>query len=166
MSVVLVRIDCRLIHGQIIQAWVPETKADCLVLANDATAEDEIQRSIMKVSVPEEIDVAILPVEDAARQLSNGYWGNRRIILILADCQDSLKIYKAGVKFKDLNLGNLHFSENKKQVTGSVALDISDVHCLNELSELGVSIEIRSAPLDRSRSLSEIIKLNWKQPSE
>jgi len=164
MSVVLVRIDCRLIHGQIIQAWVPETRADCLVLANDAAAEDEIQRSIMKVSAPKELEVDILSVDDAARQFSNGHWGNRRVILILADCADTLRIYKAGVKFSDLNLGNLHFSENKKQVTGSVALDSSDLRCLNELSELGVNIEIRSAPLDRSRSLSDIIKLNWKKP--
>jgi mannose/fructose/N-acetylgalactosamine-specific phosphotransferase system component IIB len=164
MTVVLVRVDCRLIHGQIIQAWVPETRADCLVLANDAMAEDEIQRSILEVSAPKELEVAILPVEDAAREFSNGHWDNRRVILILADCADAFRIYKAGVKFRSLNLGNLYFSENKKQVTGSVALDSSDIQYLTELSELGVDIEIRSAPLDRSRSLSEIIKLNWNLP--
>ncbi|MBW2621593.1 MAG: PTS sugar transporter subunit IIB [Deltaproteobacteria bacterium] len=166
MSVVLVRVDWRLIHGQIIQAWVPETRADCLVLANDATAENEIQRSIMEVSVPEELEVAILPVEVAAQEFRNGRWDSRRVVLILADCADALKIYNAGVKFRDLNLGNLHFSENKKQVTGSVALDSADLKNLNELSELGVNIEARSAPLDRSHSLSEIIKLNWNLPSK
>lgn len=166
MSLVLVRVDGRLIHGQIIHAWVPETGADCLVLANDDTANDKIQRSILELSVPRGIEVAILSLDEAAMEFKNGRWDGRRVILVLANCADALKLYKAGLKFDNLNLGNLQFSENKKQVTGSVALDNFDFKNLKELSELGVNIEARSAPLDRPHSFSEIIKLNGNLPSK
>lgn len=166
MSLVLVRVDSRLIHGQIIQAWVPEKQADCLILANDELAQDETQRGILELSVPREIEVAILPVAEAARELGHGRWNSKRVILVLANCADALDLYKGGVRFGRLNLGNLHFSENKRQVTGSVALDSSDLQNLKELSELGVEIEVQSTPLDPSRSFSEIIKLDWNLSSE
>ena len=37
MSLVLTRIDNRLIHGQILESWVPTLKANCIIVANDAT---------------------------------------------------------------------------------------------------------------------------------
>ena len=62
---VLVRVDCRLIHGQIIEAWVPFTRADTLLVANDDAASDTLQRSIMEMAVPPRLKVEVLGVADA-----------------------------------------------------------------------------------------------------
>ncbi|MBW1708724.1 MAG: PTS sugar transporter subunit IIB [Deltaproteobacteria bacterium] len=159
MALELVRIDCRLIHGQILEAWVPTTQAECLVVANDVVAQDKIQRMVMEMAVPSNVEVAILPVKEAALEMRNGRWEHKRVILLLIDSADALALFNAGLKYSRLNIGNLHFSPNKKQITYSVALDSSDLENLDQLNEQGVLIEIQNAPNDPSRSFFEINKI-------
>jgi len=63
------------------------------------------------------------------------------------------------MKYSNLNLGNLHFSPDKKQITYSIALDKGDVKSLKQLNDQGVVIEIQNAPSDPPRTFSEIIKI-------
>ncbi|MBW2093029.1 MAG: PTS sugar transporter subunit IIB [Deltaproteobacteria bacterium] len=159
MALELVRVDCRLIHGQILEAWVPVIQADCLIVANDEAARDKIRRMVMEMAVPSYIEVAIMPIKEAAQEMENGRWENKRAILLLISCTDALELYNAGLKYSRLNLGNLHFSSDKKQITYSIALDKSDVRSLTLLKNQGVEVEIQNAPNDPSRSFSEIIKI-------
>lgn len=155
MTLVLVRVDCRLIHGQIIEAWTPFTRADCLMVANDEVADDFVQRSIMEMSVPPTIEVAVMPVKEAARKLSNGRFADKRVILLLASCADALEFVRTGPRFDRLNLGNLHCSMDKQylNLTCSVSLDTNDLRCLRAISDSGILIEARSVPQDPSRPL-------------
>jgi PTS system mannose-specific IIB component len=156
MALVLVRVDCRLIHAQILESWIPQTRSDCLVVANDQIVSNELRREIMTLAVPHEIEVAFLPVEEAARALSLVRYFDRRVALLLANCPDALRIYQAGLSYKRLNLGNLPFSPLKTQVTGSVALDAKDVASLCELEAGGVVIDLRNNPSDVPPPFSEV----------
>ena len=49
------RIDNRLIHGQVIETWLPYTQAGHLLVANDGVAQDSLQQSIMSMAVPSRI---------------------------------------------------------------------------------------------------------------
>ncbi|HQP30651.1 MAG TPA: PTS sugar transporter subunit IIB, partial [Deltaproteobacteria bacterium] len=55
MNIVLVRVDDRLIHGQILESWIPFIKAQCVVVANDALAGDQFQRAILSMAIPDRI---------------------------------------------------------------------------------------------------------------
>ncbi len=146
MSLVLVRVDCRLIHGQVLEAWLPFTKADCLVVANDQSAEDSLQRTIMKMAVPPDVEVAILSVQEAARHLSSGRWADKRVLLLMADLKDALASYRAGVHFDRLNLGNTICSPGKVTVNPSVSLDNADLEILEEFQAGGTKIDVRPVP--------------------
>jgi mannose/fructose/N-acetylgalactosamine-specific phosphotransferase system component IIB len=62
MSLVLVRVDCRLIHGQVVETWVPHTGANCLVVANDDLVGNTFQRSVMEIAVPPDIHFSTLNI--------------------------------------------------------------------------------------------------------
>ena len=156
MALVLVRVDCRLIHAQILESWIPQTRSDCLVVANDQIIYSDLRRDIMTLAVPPEIEVVFLPVEEAARELGHVRYFDRRVALLLANCPDALRIYQAGLNFKRLNLGNLSFSPPKTQVTGSVALDERDMVSLCKLEAGGVLIDLRNNPSDVSPPFSEV----------
>ncbi|MFH1135177.1 MAG: PTS sugar transporter subunit IIB [Pseudomonadota bacterium] len=158
MPLVLVRVDCRLVHGQVLEAWLPFTKADCLVVANDQTAEDSMQRMIMKMAVPPDVEVAILGVQEAARHLSNGRWADKRVLLLLADLQDALASFRAGVHFDRLNLGNTICSPGKTPVNSSVSLDDADLDIIKELRAGGTKIEIRPLPREPVKGYRNIIE--------
>ncbi len=159
MALVLVRVDCRLIHGQIIEAWTPFTRADCLLVANDQVAEDFLQRSIMEMSVPPNLEVAVFKVDEAAERLAGGLWADKRVILLFANCTDALQFHRNCPVFNRLNIGNTDCSPGKKQVTCSVSLGEGDIECLKEISDTGVFIEARSVPQDQARPINEIKEL-------
>lgn len=159
MDLNLIRVDCRLIHGQILEGWLPKTKADCLVVANDDVANDDIRKKIMEMAVPENIEVSFLSISETAATLMKRDLGDKRVMVLLSNCQDALKLFSHGLKFNRLNLGNLHFSPNKKQVTFTISLDGLDLKCLKKLADQGVEIEAQSSPNDTPRGYVEIMEL-------
>ena len=52
MNIVLARIDNRLIHGQVLESWVPTTRANCIIVANDEVAQAVMQKILMQAAVP------------------------------------------------------------------------------------------------------------------
>jgi PTS system mannose-specific IIB component len=150
MSIVLVRIDNRLIHGQVLESWVPHTHADCIVVASDQAAGNPLQRMLMQASVPSALRVVIGSLEEVAGLLSAGELDSGRVLLLLASAADALELHRRGVAFSELNLGNMHGGEGKARFSCTIALDPSDIADLEALEADGVRIASRCLPSDRA----------------
>lgn len=151
MGIVLVRVDNRLIHGQILESWIPSVRADCIVVANDELAKITFQKVLMESAVPKGIKVAIGTIEEMARYLRSDEVGDRRILLLFADPQDALQAHRLGVDFVELNLGNLHGGKDKKRLSCTVALNNDDIKQLQALEDEGVKVVLQCVPSDRQR---------------
>ena len=68
------RVDNRLIHGQVIEGWLPYTGAAHLIVANDALAEDLLRQQIMSLAIPHHVDVRFVPLKDLAK-IGNLHYG-------------------------------------------------------------------------------------------
>jgi PTS system mannose-specific IIB component len=113
MPLVLARIDCRLIHGQVVETWVPHTNADSLVVANDDLAANPFLRSVMELAVPPGIRVRFCRIADAVPVLAEADRLGERSILLVASAADAVAVRKGGAGFDLLNIGNLHFAEGR-----------------------------------------------------
>ena len=69
-GIVLFRIDERLVHGQVVTAWLGHSQAEEIFVLDDATAQDGLLRSVVKMAVPSHIDVQVAAVEEAAELLA------------------------------------------------------------------------------------------------
>lgn len=156
MKIALVRVDSRLIHGQIVEAWVPHTGASVLVVLNDAAAASARTRSIMGMCVPKSITVIVARVADAAAVGGRADLEHLAAIVLVATPRDALAVHEAGLAFSRLNLGNLHYAPGKRQVSTSVSLDEDDRKALEALEARGVAIEAQAVPRDRSRPYHEL----------
>ncbi len=142
-----VRVDNRLIHGQIIEAWIPYIKADTILVANDELAKDDLRQQIMRLAIPDSIRCIFLPV--AGMQ---AFWedtfpdSDPNILVIFISCSDAARAYEQGFHFTSLNLANLHYGEGKEQICSHVALDKTDKKCLATLIAAGVSMDFRCIP--------------------
>jgi PTS system mannose-specific IIB component len=145
-----VRIDNRLVHGQIIETWLPFTGARLLVVANDELAGDEMQQEIMALAIPHSVEVAFVhvPQVDEFLRHRNRTYAARDILVLFANCKDVLRAYEEGLALDSLNVGNLHYSPGKKQVCAHVALSSEDVSCLRFFSKKGVELDFRCVPND------------------
>ena len=159
MSLVLTRIDNRLIHGQVLESWVPFVQADCILVANDDIASNPLKKMMMEASVPSRVSVKIDSVEHIARLLKTGEYQQAKILLLFGTTTDALKAFHLGLEFAQLNLGNLHADKGKAQLCCTVFLDSSDVEDLEYLDQHGVEISARCIPADNARPWRKLVPL-------
>lgn len=141
------RIDNRLVHGQIIEAWLPYTGATRLVVANDALAADDLQQQIMTLAIPGRIEVHFLSVEKLHLFFAKDTSAAGTLVL-LANCCDARRVYDSGVVPDVINVGNLHYGPGKKQLCAHVAVSDDDATCLHYLQNHGVGLDFRCVPND------------------
>jgi len=155
-NIVLTRIDNRLIHGQVAVTWVNHVGANLILVANDEVARDPIQQSLMDMAVPAGIETRYFTIEETINKI--GLASDRqKIAIIVKTPQDVLRLVEGGVPIRHVNIGNMHFSEGKKQSSSTVAVDEDDIQTFRALHEKGVKLEIRRVPHERGVDIMELI---------
>lgn len=157
MALVFVRIDNRLIHGQVLEAWVPFVRADCIVVANDEIARKPLQKIMMQSSVPSRIQVEIGTVAEAIQLLNSPQLNKRRILLLFGTTADAVRAYQGGLIYDRLNLGNLQADRGKARLSCTLFLDPADLDDLELLDQAGVKIIARCIPADSGRPWRKLI---------
>ncbi|PKN76822.1 MAG: hypothetical protein CVU52_03170 [Deltaproteobacteria bacterium HGW-Deltaproteobacteria-10] len=158
-DIALVRIDNRLVHGQILEAWVPFIKAQCIIVVNDSAAGDFYCETVIRMAVPSEIEVIITTVEDFAGTYSYSANGLKKTIVLFATVADACRAYDRGFRFDKLNIGNIYNEEYKLCQGTSVFLCDNEIRDLLKLLEDdGVEIAIRRIPRERAVNVKDIFK--------
>lgn len=158
MSIVLARIDSRLVHGQVLEAWVPYVNADCIVVASDEVAGASFQCMVMQAAVPSSIKLIIGTLEETVCILRSADLLKKRVLLLFPNSGDALKVRQLGVSYTKLNLGNMHSSEGKDRYTCTIALDQQDIDKLQQVEDQGVSVVSQCVPADRELSWHKLIR--------
>lgn len=159
MNLVLTRIDNRLIHGQVLESWVPFVQANCIVVANDAIAVNPLKLLMMKASVPSRMRVEIGTVKETVHLLQSTALDGYRILLLFGTTADALRAHRHGLVYDQLNLGNLHADSGKARFSCTVFLNATDLDDLESLEQAGVSITARCIPADSERPWRKLIPL-------
>lgn len=142
------RIDNRLVHGQVIEGWLPYLDASHLVVANDALAANEIQQGIMRLAIPGRVRVLFVPVNQVKRVQGKLETERRTSLFLLASCQDAVRVVEQGGVIPLLNIGNLHYGPGKHQICAHVAISDDDAACLNFFRRRGTLLDFRCVPTD------------------
>lgn len=150
-----IRVDDRLIHGQTMCAWVPYVEATSLVVASDKVAADKVKSSIMTNCCFDEIPVCVKSVEELLTDENRECLSGDRVLLIVADLKDAMRLFEGGVKFDSVNIGNLHYTQESKRISRTVSFDIEDEKIINEFIDKGVAIDIREVPDSQPQPLSK-----------
>jgi PTS system mannose-specific IIB component len=147
------RIDNRLVHGQIIEAWLPHIRAKTLLVANDELASDDLRQEIMSLAVPSGITFLCCTVSDAPAILQRVRQDDpdQHVLILFSDCADARTAHKNGLAFTLVNVGNLHYGPGKEQVCEHIALGAEDRSCLKYFSEHGVEIDFRCVPSAKTK---------------
>ncbi len=148
----LVRVDDRLLHGQIICAWVPFVKADSLVVASDEAAGDTLISEIIESCGCKSLSVNVENIDDAVKCVKRT--DKERVILIVGNLADAMRVYELGLRFSSINIGNIHHEENGRRLTPSVIVNDEDVCIMDRLCSLGVRVEIQDVPASGPRDYS------------
>jgi PTS system mannose-specific IIB component len=142
----IIRIDDRLLHGQVVVAWAGTLGLDWLILANDRVAENKSLASAIKAGVSPEIRVDVVTFDQAVEALMNGEYAQKKSMLVLESPGDALRLLHKGVALKKLHIGGLHFREESEELLSYVFLSNWDRMALDEMLERGVRITCQDLP--------------------
>ena len=148
MPVVHVRMDNRLIHGQILVSWNAAIKIDHIIVTNDVVAGDPLQVTLLKAVAPLTAKVSVLSIKDCVAYCNSPDAENENIFVIAKFPEDGLALVTGGLKMPVLNLGNQAFVRNSKRISNTVYLTESGVKALKTLHEQGIRITCRMMPGD------------------
>ena len=145
-NILLARIDNRLIHGQIVCLWAGAVGANLIVVADDETAENEIEKSVMKMAASSlGFDTRFFTIQktiDIIDQASD----DQHILLICQTPKDLRRVIEGGVKIKEVDIGNLYYDEGEKKLTDKVSVSKEDVKDLNYIKKHVDKIYIQDTP--------------------
>ena len=157
-GVALIRVDNRLVHGQVLEAWLPALDAHGVLVADDEAAANVLARSAMALAIPPKVQFQVLKVSAAAELLRPGGKGVPRVrtLLLVRDVRDAVALAEQGVPISRLNLGNVHFANGRRQVAPSVYLDAGEMEALARLGARGTEVEARAVPAEHPTPLSAL----------
>lgn len=158
MAIVLVRIDDRLIHGQVAWGWSKMTNASVIVVPDDEAASDPVQKSLLKAGTPIGIRSAILGVADAAALLKGPKITNERTLVIVRGPASVVGLLDNGVDIKKVIVGNMRGETGKKRITKESAVNEAEWNSFKELDARGIELTIQWIPGSDTKNLNEILK--------
>ena len=155
-GVALIRVDNRLVHGQVLEAWLPALDAHGIFVADDEAASNVLARSAMALAIPPKVTFQVEKVASAAELLRPGGTGASgvRTLLLVRDVRDAVALRELGVPIPRLNVGNVHFANGRRQVAPSVYLDPAEMEALARLAAGGTEVEVRAVPSEHPTPLS------------
>lgn len=146
MAFVLVRIDDRLIHGQVTVAWGSWLNPDAIVLVNDDVASTEWKRELYSGTDTMGVRIDVLGIQSFLERLEGSRWQNEDAILVVNSAADLLALLRGGLSTEKVNVGGMHFTDGKREVLEYVYVDDNDVRDLLSISDRGVALEARDVP--------------------
>ncbi len=157
-EIVNVRIDERLIHGQVAAMWTNVLRASRIMVIDDLAALDEIQKMALKMACPGGIKLSILNCEKAALNFSENKYEGDRIFIVVKGPETILKLWNLGLQLKEVNVGNMSSSVGTKQVKRSVNVSEDDIKNFEELATKGVSFTAQMVPNEDKIEFMKLIR--------
>lgn len=157
LKINLARIDTRLLHGQVATAWTPASKADRIIVASDAVAQDELRKGLIKQAAPNGVNANVVPIKKLIDAAKDPRFGNTHALILFETVQDALRAVEGGVEIKELNVGSMAHSTGKTMVNNVLSMDKEDVAAFEKLRDLGVAFDVRKVPNDSKKDLFDLI---------
>lgn len=154
----IIRVDDRLIHGQVIVGWVKALDLNNIIVANNKLLHDNLKMQMMKLAVPSDINVEFLKLEQAIKLYESGKWNNYKTILLVETPKDAFYILHNGCKLDKLNVGGLHVQNGRLPVTQNLAFNNEDREYLKKIIKIDVKIEGRALPSDEEYNVARFIE--------
>lgn len=160
MSIKHLRIDNRLIHGQVTTNWIGSVGADLVIVCNDAAAHNALQKQMLSLAA-RDVKTDVLTTEETINVLSKET--GEKIFVITANVRDAFEIVNNGIIPEEFNVGNQAKSINASDgdfVTKSVYVTLDDAELYLKIADKGIKISCQMLPSTSKYNMIDLIKKN------
>lgn len=160
----LLRIDDRLLHGQVAFGWTPALGANVILVVNDEAKNNELKAMALNMAKPSKVKLYIRGVEESGEIIKKFEASKKsNVLIIVKNTCDALSLVKKSAgAIKTVNVGGLRYSEGKIKLTDLVAVDRNDIDNLKEIENQNVILDFRMLPRDKKMKLHDLLTDNLK----
>lgn len=158
-NIVLARVDDRLIHTEILTLWVPEVRANRIIIVDDVVAKDKFRSKVIKEMAPQGLIIHVYGIDRATEKLKEApSFDGERVIVIAESPLVFEELIKRGVKINQLNIGGMGIRGERKAVARRVACDTMEMEAIHELIKKHVHVYFQTVPTRSSEEAKKYIK--------
>ncbi len=157
MGPALIRVDDRLLHGQVTAGWAVALRSKLIVLCSDEVAGDEWLREIYASAAPTELRLEILDLKRAAERFEEFADESLAAIILFKTPAEAVALTDMGPRPDRVNVGGMHFEEGKRKLLPYVFVDDEDVAAFRRLMERGIAVEAQEVPGGKRHDLGAIL---------
>ena len=157
MKIGLVRIDDRLIHGQVATRWTKETNVSRIIVVSDEVAADKVRKTLLTQVAPPGVSAHVVDVDKMVRVWNNPKYARDRVMLLFTNPTDVVRVVEQGVEVKSVNIGGMAFRQGKTQVNNAVSVDAKDIEAFKKLNARGIELEVRKVSNDPKLKMMDLI---------
>ena len=157
MDIALARIDDRLIHGQIVAAWLQAIgRCDEILVCDDPTRRDPFLRTVMETAAPPGLPVRVMTVDEAIAAFRAQPNSSRRVLLLTRGPVEMMRLIHGGVPVRQVNLGSMGSMPGRRSLFRYISASDEELAALREIHSQGVSIELKMVPSERGVDFAEL----------
>lgn len=157
MAIINIRVDERLIHGQVANMWTSRLNITRIMVVDDQIAESDIDKMTLKMAVPAGVKLSVLPFRTAAENIIAGKYDSQRVLLLIKSVQALMALHEHHLPMPEINIANLTQLHDGIHVTKSVSLSMQDIAWLQQLESSATKIISQRVPDDDKLNISDIL---------
>ena len=159
----LVRVDDRLIHGQVITRWVNSTKSNRIIIVDDELAKNEFLMSVFELAKPPGVDIETKATDQVAGEWQANQMGTGKLLILFKRVEQVKQAIEKGFAITELQVAGLAAGAGKKRVYKTVSLSSDEPAMLKEVGDKGIKVFFQMLPEETPQSLQNILKSNFKE---
>ena len=154
MPIKMLRIDDRLIHGQIVTAWAKNIQAEKIWIVDDGVAKDDFVKGIMHMVAPGDRELIITGLADmpSMAEKLDSELGNTLILVKFPYV--AKEIFKAGIKLNELNIGGIGASPERQKLFKYISASEVEKQTLKEIQDMGINVFFQVTPDEKRTQFS------------
>ena len=150
----LVRIDDRLIHGQVIAVWCKHRRFTRILIVDDGVAADLFMQEVLSLAAPPDLQVDVLSIEGGIDTLSQDAPNRGTTMVLLKSPQAAKQLHDGGVRYSALNVGGIGNAPGRRNIFKNISASEEEIAIFKYLMEQGVEITLLTVPGERSKAFS------------
>jgi mannose/fructose/N-acetylgalactosamine-specific phosphotransferase system component IIB len=157
MDVQLFRVDDRLIHGQVVIGWVKYLKSKRIILCDSDVVKNKWEKELYLSCVPKNLEAIVFNLKETAAYLLNKIQQNDKTIVLVKSPITIARLIDVGYIPKEVNLGGMHYAENRKKYLPYLFLSPAEIECLKLVQKKGIYIYCQDIPTSKKYKSRDII---------
>lgn len=143
----LLRVDHRLLHGQVVFSWCGQLNPNCILIANDAAATDDVRKAALRLGKPNNAKLVIKTVDDSIAAINEGKTDKYSLMIVTGNVKDAVRLARETTQIKSINLGGTKSAPDRHALSHTVYVSDEEEKLLHEAAAEALRCSSRQCPV-------------------